>query len=119
MGNVRHRKQDKESNLTQMLLMIVGLYIFCSSLPILFSMYQFAIQNKDIPPEVESVLVFFITVNSSVNFLIYCAFGQRFRNVFYDTFSCYCCCPKKTRINNWRHSGEYFSHRSSYIWNYR
>uniref|UniRef100_A0A6A7G2Q3 FMRFamide receptor-like n=1 Tax=Hirondellea gigas TaxID=1518452 RepID=A0A6A7G2Q3_9CRUS len=77
------RLQKKELSLAVMLLVVVIVFFFCNVLAFIVSvleLFQIAINELTILNN------FLVTVNSSVNFIIYCIFGQKFRRLFLQIF---------------------------------
>ena len=96
-----HRKQD--DNLSVVLMMIVASFVSCNILRILLNMHEITVieemhlcrcSNLGGFPIWILILGFIspllLVINSSVNLLIYCVFGTRFRQVLYS----YCECGK-------------------------
>ncbi|XP_052794016.1 FMRFamide receptor-like [Mya arenaria] len=84
-----HVRQARENNVTVMLISVVVVFMICQ-IPALVYNIAYSINSdikKDIGWEVLSSLRnFLVTFNSAINFLLYCAFGQKFRCIFIRTF---------------------------------
>ncbi|KAF2352319.1 GPCR rhodopsin-like 7TM, partial [Trinorchestia longiramus] len=77
-SQILSRVERKELTLAVMLLVVVVVFFFCNVLAFIVSvleLFKIAINELTI---LNNVLV---TVNSSVNFIIYCIFGQKFRHL--------------------------------------
>ncbi|KAG8227500.1 hypothetical protein J437_LFUL002389 [Ladona fulva] len=88
------RLQKKEIGLATMLLIVVVVFFLCNLLAlvnnVLESFYGIIVDQL---VKTSNLLV---TVNSSVNFIIYVTFGERFRRLFLKMF-----CGKKRRTTGW------------------
>ena len=95
-------RQSRENNVTLMLVAVVMVFIVCQ-VPALVYNLAYAVDNVYTSTAVgykilSHVRNFLVSLNSAVNFLLYCAFGQKFRRVFLQTFGlacarrCCCCC---------------------------
>ncbi|ODM98313.1 FMRFamide receptor [Orchesella cincta] len=87
--------QKNENSLTKMLFGVVAVFLMCQLFPAILNMTRYLSGDREMTPEVEFVVVFLFVVNSSVNFLIYCAIGGKFREIFCDMF---CCWNSNSRI---------------------
>jgi heme/copper-type cytochrome/quinol oxidase subunit 2 len=87
-------RQSRENNVTIMLVSVVVVFIICQ-VPALVYNVAYAINQKYVN-EVKSYFLlsscrnYLVVVNSTVNFLLYCAFGQKFRRTFIRII-CPCC----------------------------
>ncbi|KAK3098860.1 hypothetical protein FSP39_023800 [Pinctada imbricata] len=86
-------RQSRENNVTIMLVSVVIVFMICQ-VPALIYNTAWAIDNKIVTTRYEwevlsTVRNFMVTLNSCVNFILYCAFGQKFRRTFVRTF-CVC-----------------------------
>ena len=86
-------RQSRENNVTIMLVAVVAVFIVCQ-VPALVYNVAYAIDKLTVETgtawAVLSVIRnFLVTLNSAINFLLYCAFGQKFRKIFMLTF-CRC-----------------------------
>ncbi|CAL8143753.1 unnamed protein product [Orchesella dallaii] len=81
--------QKNENSLTRMLFGVVAVFLVCQLFPAILTIYRYLSGSRDMSPETEFVLCFMSTLNSAVNFLIYCASGGKFRDVFCDMFCCW------------------------------
>ena len=75
----------KEHNLATMLLMVVLVFFICNALALVVNVlellgFTYLVQNLGI---LSNSLVI---INSSVNILVYCTFGKKFRTVFMQIF---------------------------------
>ncbi|XP_023932419.1 FMRFamide receptor-like [Lingula anatina] len=77
---------SSETNITFMLILVVCVFIVCQ-LPALVTQIWYAVDPEQTGykylGELSNLMV---TCNSAVNFLIYCAFGKRFRELLRETF---------------------------------
>ena len=83
-------KQSRENNVTIMLVSVVIVFIICQ-VPALVYNLAYAIDNDYIEDSfgyevLSSIRNFLVTLNSAINFLLYCALGQKFRRIFLHTF---------------------------------
>lgn len=79
------RLQKKELSLAVMLLVVVVVFFFCNVLAFILNVLElFHIFVN----ELTILNNFLVTVNSSVNFIIYCIFGQKFRRSFLKLLCC-------------------------------
>ncbi|KAF6039074.1 GPRNNA1 [Bugula neritina] len=91
MRNESHTaKTSKENNITTMLVSVVAVFIICQ-LPALLYNVAIGIDRKMVTKSIDWQIVsivrnFMVTLNSAVNFILYCALGQKFRKVFFKTF---------------------------------
>lgn len=86
-------RQSRENNVTIMLVSVVIVFIFCQVPALIYNM-AYAFNRESILMhfswQILSILRnFLVNVNSSVNFILYCAFGQKFRKIFMRTFCRY------------------------------
>ena len=84
-------RQSRENNVTIMLASVVVVFILCQ-VPALVYNLAYAMDREYVEGEsycygVLSVMRnFLVTFNSAINFLLYCALGQKFRRIFLHTF---------------------------------
>ena len=83
-------KQSRENNVTIMLVSVVIVFIICQ-VPALVYNIAVATDNTYVQTTfgyqvLSSFRNFLVTLNSAVNFLLYCALGQKFRRIFLHTF---------------------------------
>lgn len=83
-------KQSRENNVTIMLVSVVIVFIICQ-VPALVYNLAYAVDRQYVQEkfgyQVLSVFRnFLVCFNSSINFLLYCALGQKFRRIFLQTF---------------------------------
>ncbi|KAK3602760.1 hypothetical protein CHS0354_027756 [Potamilus streckersoni] len=86
-------RQSRENNVTIMLISLVIVFMICQ-VPALIYNVAYSINYEIIKSTLHwqvlsSLRNFMVTFNSTVNFILYCAFGQKFRQVFVRTF-CKC-----------------------------
>lgn len=87
-------RQDRENNVTIMLVSVVVVFMICQ-IPALIYNVAFAINVENVHKiyawqVLSTVRNFMVTFNSAVNFILYCAFGQKFRRTFGKTFCAKC-----------------------------
>ena len=97
-----HRKQSAELGLTMMLVAVVTVFFICNLLAFLVNIlevnkehdiyfilsYSFFLQHCSIfIYALAQINNFLVTLNSSINFIIYCIFGQKFRRTFLKMFT--------------------------------
>ncbi|XP_068245096.1 FMRFamide receptor-like [Palaemon carinicauda] len=75
--------QRNEIGLAIMLLVVVSVFFVCNVLAFVINILEI---SEIILDELIITSNLLVTINSSVNFIIYCTFGQKFRNVFLKTF---------------------------------
>ena len=76
-------QEQKEHNLATMLLVVVLVFFVCNLLPLVVNILE--LTGTYIKP-LANVSNSLVTINSSVNILIYCIFGKKFRTVFLKIF---------------------------------
>ena len=74
----------RELKLATILFGIVIVFLCCNILPLILNIVE-AIDNK-IDTRVVKMSNLLLTINSSVNFLIYVAYGEKFRSSFKEMF---------------------------------
>ena len=67
-----------------MFLVVVLVFFICNALPLVNNIMEAVggLSFADIPDGLLAVANLFVTINSSINFLIYCLFGNKFRTIF-------------------------------------
>ena len=98
--NIARRKPD--DNISVVLMMIVASFVICNTLRILLNMHEITVVDEILScrcshlggfPIWILILGFIspvlLVINSSVNFLIYCVFGTKFRQVLYNYIPCH------------------------------
>jgi hypothetical protein len=102
--------ERSEAQLARMLIMVVLVFILCNA----FSLVGIALKVITGSPTlfgVDSLRNFFINFNSSINFVIYCAYGKRFRDMFVemlpDRLSRLCCNSRRKGLERVIHAGNY------------
>ncbi|CAK1547972.1 unnamed protein product [Leptosia nina] len=87
------RVQRRELSLASMLVAVVLVFFLCNLLPLLTNAFEVflgdAFDNLDPLVKTSNLLV---TINSSVNFVIYVIFGEKFKRIFLKLF-----CARRTR----------------------
>lgn len=83
-------RQSRENNVTIMLVIVVIVFMLCQ-FPALIYNVAFAINQTKLRDSygwevLSAIRNFMVTLNSAVNFMLYCAFGQKFRRIFMRTF---------------------------------
>lgn len=74
------RTEKREIGLATMLFCVVIVFLFCNILPLVINLIEaFTSEIEDHLVKISNLLV---TVNSSVNFLIYVIFGEKFKRIF-------------------------------------
>lgn len=81
--------QKNDNSLTRMLFGVVAVFLLCNLSPAFHAVYRYAMGTRDSVLEAEFLSTILITLNSSVNFLIYCASGGKFREVFCEMLCCW------------------------------
>jgi hypothetical protein len=77
------RLQQKEISLATMLMVVVFVFFVCNVLALVVNILEVMSINITALNNVSNML---ITVNSSVNFIIYCIFGEKFKRIFFRIF---------------------------------
>lgn len=82
-------RQSRENNVTLMLVSVVVVFMICQ-VPALVYNIAYSINEESVHSfgwkVLSSMRNFLVTFNSAINFLLYCAFGQKFRCIFIRTF---------------------------------
>ena len=83
-------RQSRENNITIMLVTVVIVFMFCQ-MPALVYNLAFSIDIKMVNTSkgyhiLSEIRNFMVNLNSAVNFILYCALGQKFRRIFLHTF---------------------------------
>ena len=76
-------QEQKEHNLATMLLVVVLVFFICNLLPLVVNILELFFITYNLMIQFSNLLV---TINSSVNILIYCTFGKKFRTVFLQVY---------------------------------
>ncbi|XP_054722361.1 FMRFamide receptor-like [Uloborus diversus] len=77
------RREEKEIGLAMMLICVVAIFFVCNILALLINILEcFDI----VIPALVRVSNLLVTFNSSINFVIYCIFGQKFKKMFLHMF---------------------------------
>ncbi|XP_037787526.1 FMRFamide receptor-like [Penaeus monodon] len=77
------RLEKKEIGLAVMLLVVVTVFFVCNVLAFIINVLELL---DIVVPELTATSNVLVCVNSSVNFIIYCIFGQKFRRLFLKMF---------------------------------
>src|SRR5687768_5327573 len=72
--------QANEISITKILLLIISTFLLCNLLALVLN-FREAFAKVRSSNELIVLSAFFVTINSAVNFLIYCVFGKKFRQV--------------------------------------
>lgn len=80
------RHQEKEVNTAMMLVCIVAIFFVCNIMAVIINIIEHAGSFHVDDPVVVHVSNLLVTFNSSVNFAIYCIYGQKFRQLFLRIF---------------------------------
>lgn len=102
--------QKREIGLATMLLCVVAVFFIFNILAMVVNIFEAANILVDEMTRVSNLLV---SVNSSVNFIIYCIFGDKFQRLFLRHFCC-CCRPGRGRSQ----SGKSFYRYISFCYEY-
>ncbi|KAK2154492.1 hypothetical protein LSH36_267g00008 [Paralvinella palmiformis] len=83
-------RQSRENNITIMLVTVVIVFMICQ-LPALVYNLAFSIDINMVGSDpgyhiLSEIRNFMVNLNSAVNFILYCALGQKFRRIFLHTF---------------------------------
>ena len=83
-------RQHRENSITIMLVSIVMVFIVCQ-VPALVYNLAYAVDNAHVRHNLGYMILsdvrnFLVNLNSAVNFILYCALGQKFRRIFIHTF---------------------------------
>ncbi|KAM3955038.1 FMRFamide receptor [Aphomia sociella] len=81
------RVQRREIGLATMLLVVVLVFFLCNLLPLVTNSFELFLKNQleKLDPLVKTSNLM-VTINSSVNFVIYVIFGEKFQRVFLKMF---------------------------------
>lgn len=93
-GSVNHSNQNRENNLTVMLIAVVVVFLVCQMPSIVDNIIAVTVDKETLasPPLVKLTVFSSLCVvtNSATNFYLYCLFGQKFRRVFCMVFCSLC-----------------------------
>eukprot|EP00095_Tigriopus_kingsejongensis_P010932 snap_masked-scaffold206_size259025-processed-gene-1.14 protein:Tk10932 transcript:snap_masked-scaffold206_size259025-processed-gene-1.14-mRNA-1 annotation:"fmrfamide receptor" len=92
--SILSNQEKKEHNLAVMLLVVVFIFFICNILPLILNIIELFHKPN---PQVIQVSNLLVTINSSVNILIYCIFGNKFKTIFLQIF-----CGRKPHIQQMR-----------------
>lgn len=87
------RLQKKEISLAIMLFCVVVVFFMCNILALVTNILEIVGDMIDEMTQSSNLLV---TINSSVNFVIYCIFGRKFRRILLRTICT--CCPERFQV---------------------
>ncbi|CAH0559346.1 unnamed protein product [Brassicogethes aeneus] len=81
------RLQKREIGLATMLLRVVVVFFICNLLPLVINI----IETFELDPDIDLGMMIYtsnllVTINSSVNFIIYVIFGEKFKRLFLELF---------------------------------
>ena len=80
-------RQSRENNITIMLVSVVIVFIICQVPALVYNLIYAVSETHSFSMQVLShIRNFLVTFNSSINFILYCALGQKFRRIFLHTF---------------------------------
>lgn len=108
------RLQKKEIGLATMLLCVVAVFVICNLLPMVNNILE-NFQNNIIDQMVQTANLL-VTLNSSVNFVIYVIFGEKFKRLFIKMFCSHWMYPFIT-AHGGRESPDGATHEDSLISN--
>ena len=93
-------QEKKDHNLAVMLLVVVVVFFLCNVLALVSNVLEqfVGIETFDGFDQIIQVSNLLVTINSSVNILIYCIFGAKFKSLFMQIF----CRRKGPSINDVR-----------------
>ncbi|XP_015929423.1 FMRFamide receptor-like [Parasteatoda tepidariorum] len=77
------RREEKEIGLAMMLICVVAIFFVCNILALLINILELF---DLVVPALVRVSNLLVTFNSSINFVIYCIFGQKFKKMFLHMF---------------------------------
>lgn len=106
------RHQKREIGLATMLLGIVAVFFVCNLLPLVINI----IETFNVPIDFNIVYLIYasnllVTINSSINFIIYVIFGEKFQRLFLILFC------KNSLFGSGRESPDGATHDDSFISN--
>lgn len=78
------RHQRREIGLATMLMCVVVVFLICNILPMISNAYETFI--ADPPQWMVQIGNLLVTINSSINFIIYVIFGRKFKRIFLKLF---------------------------------
>lgn len=77
------RREEKEIGLAMMLICVVAIFFVCNILALIANILEYF---DIVIPSLVRVSNLLVTFNSSINFVIYCIFGQKFKKMFLHMF---------------------------------
>ena len=90
--------QKRELGLATMLLFVVGVFLLCNVLPLVNNILEsFYDHSVDVLVQLSNFLVI---LNSSVNFVIYCSCGERFRKLLLRMCADWAPCRQNSRTRS-------------------
>lgn len=78
------RHQRREIGLATMLMCVVVVFLVCNILPLASNIHETFI--ADPPRRMVQIGNLLVIINSSINFIIYVIFGQKFKKIFFKLF---------------------------------
>lgn len=114
-------RQSRENNVTIMLVFVVMVFIICQVPALIYNMAYAINMPRVKTSEGWAVLSnfrnFLVTLNSAINFILYCALGQKFRRTFVRTF---CPClfrkmPGRFQSFSFHHNMENSANQKTYV----
>lgn len=78
------RLQQKEIGLATMLMVVVLVFFSCNLLPFVLNVLEAVAGVRY--ARLNNVSSLLVTFNSSVNFVVYCIFGDKFKRIFFKLF---------------------------------
>ena len=89
-----NQEQEQDFSIALMLMSVVVVFLFCNTVRLVFRMAKFV--GYRIDADIGLVSNVFLVFNSSVNILLYCMFGKKFRQEFFKIF----CRRRRRQIEN-------------------
>ena len=80
------RQEQKEIGLATMLMVVVIVFFLCNVLALVVNILEHLFHKTF--PQMININNLLITLNSSVNFIIYCIFNDKFKRIFCKLFCC-------------------------------
>ena len=80
------RSKSEENKVTKMIMIIVGIFVFCNTFQVLY--YAITFKGLTYPGYIMFLLSSFLaTFNSSINVVVYGIFNEKYRKIFKSYFS--------------------------------
>ena len=99
------RQEQKEIGLATMLMVVVIVFFLCNVLALVVNILELLFQYQMI--KMININNLLVTLNSSVNFIIYCIFNDKFKRIFCKLFCCQMLLHKFGIYNNGASGGPY------------